>query len=97
MVVLPIVPLPLPCCCRCARALATGVNLTMRAGEWPGPLPARLPCCRPALLSLRPYLPAPCLPALPRAETSAVLSKAGMLTPDGRCKTLDATAGEEFD
>jgi acyl transferase domain-containing protein len=27
-----------------------------------------------------------------RAETTAVLAKAGMLTPDGRCKTLDATA-----
>lgn len=27
-----------------------------------------------------------------RAETTAVLSKAGMLTPDGRCKTLDAAA-----
>ena len=27
-----------------------------------------------------------------RAETTAVLSKAGMLTPDGRCKTLDASA-----
>jgi acyl transferase domain-containing protein len=27
-----------------------------------------------------------------RAETTAVLSKAGMLTADGRCKTLDAAA-----
>jgi acyl transferase domain-containing protein len=27
-----------------------------------------------------------------RAETTAVLSKAGMLTADGRCKTLDASA-----
>ena len=27
-----------------------------------------------------------------RAETTAVLSKAGMLCPDGRCKTLDAAA-----
>ena len=27
-----------------------------------------------------------------RAETTAVLSKAGMLTPDGRCKTLDTSA-----
>lgn len=27
-----------------------------------------------------------------RAETTAVLAKAGMLTPDGRCKTLDASA-----
>ena len=27
-----------------------------------------------------------------RAETTAVLSKAGMLTGDGRCKTLDAAA-----
>lgn len=27
-----------------------------------------------------------------RAETTAVLSKAGMLTPDGRCKTLDVLA-----
>ena len=40
----------------CSRALATGVNLTMRA------------------------------------ETTAVLSRAGMLTADGRCKTLDASA-----
>ena len=40
----------------CARALAAGVNLTVRA------------------------------------ETTAVLSKAGMLTLDGRCKTLDAAA-----
>lgn len=27
-----------------------------------------------------------------RAETTAVLAKAGMLTNDGRCKTLDAAA-----
>ncbi len=27
-----------------------------------------------------------------RAETTAVLAKAGMLTADGRCKTLDASA-----
>lgn len=27
-----------------------------------------------------------------RSETAAVLAKAGMLTPDGRCKTLDASA-----
>lgn len=40
----------------CPRALACGVNLTIRA------------------------------------ETTAVLSKAGMLTADGRCKTLDASA-----
>lgn len=40
----------------CSHALATGVNLTLRA------------------------------------ETTAVLSKAGMLTMDGRCKALDASA-----
>ena len=40
----------------CSRALASGVNLTLRA------------------------------------ETTAVLSKAGMLAADGRCKTLDAAA-----
>ena len=27
-----------------------------------------------------------------RAETTAVLAKAGMLTQDGRCKTLDSSA-----
>ena len=27
-----------------------------------------------------------------RAETTAVLAKAGMLTHDGRCKTLDSSA-----
>ena len=40
----------------CSRALATGINLTLRA------------------------------------DTTAVLSMAGMLTVDGRCKSLDAAA-----
>lgn len=52
-----------------------------------------------AHLAATSFLPGGCSGALVcgvnltiRAETTAVLSKAGMLTADGRCKTLDAAA-----